>query len=364
MRQIIKYIFSAVKSCCPQYNASFFYPNSKKNYAAYKLLMLIVFCAAGLFVKAQEAVQAGISTFDYQGCAPVKVQFVDSSTGGPTGWIWDLGNGQTSTGRNPSVIYTAPGSYIVKLVVKNAVSVDTAFKEIKISGAKADFNYTYTDICDTPATINFTVTNPSNTVLYRWDFGDTQKAIIPNPINTYNSAGLYNVHLTTISPEGCEDSITKVIQIGGGTVDFNAPDIVCVNEYVTFTDTSTPLPLSAAWRINNRVEQQGTGSFTYQFRSPGIYNVQLIENFGSCNNTATKQIEVLDKPVASFTLTGILKGCNYPDTVRFNNTSVNAAAFKWYFGDGDSSTEANPIHVYQEGRFSPTLIAYNTSTLR
>ncbi|WP_206106542.1 PKD domain-containing protein [Ilyomonas limi] len=357
----MKHIFSAVKDYCLQYNARFFHLTPQKTSAAYKLLALIAFCFIGHFTKAQEPVQASFSTFDYQGCVPVKIQFTDNSTGSPTSWYWDFGDGHTSTQANPSNTYTVPGSYIVKLVVKNAVSTDSASNEIIISGAKAEFDYTYTNICTTPATINFAVPNPLNKIIYRWDFGDSNKAIIPNPTNTYNSAGTYEVHLTTISPEGCEDSITKVIEIGNGTVDFNAPATVCVNEHVTFTDTSTPRPLSAIWLINNRVVQQGAGDFTFQFTRPGTYTIQLTENFGTCNNTATKPVQVLDKPTASFDLNGITKSCAYPDTTRFVNTSLNAVAFKWYFGDGDSSTEVNPVHVYGAGRFSPMLIAFNAN---
>jgi len=356
----MKYVFSAVKDYYLQYKASFFQLMVPKT-AAYKILILMVFCTTGLFAKAQEPVQANFSTFDYQGCVPVKIQFTDSTTGSPTSWYWNFGDGHISTQANPSNTYTIPGSYNVKLIVKNAVSIDSVVKVITISGAKADFNYTYTNICTTPATINFAVPDPLKSIIYRWDFGDSNKAIIPNPSNTYKQAGVYNVHLITISPEGCEDSIIKAIQIGSGTANFNAPATVCENEYITFTDSSTPQPLSATWMVNNAVAQQDTGSFTHQFQKPGIYTIQLNENFGSCSSSATKQVQVLGKPTASFSLSGTTRSCSYPDSVQFTNTSVNAVAFKWFFGDGDSSIEVNPIHVYSAGDFSPVLVAYNAN---
>jgi len=58
MRQIVKNIFSAVKDYYFQHSVSFFHLPTQKTYAACKLLTIICFCTAGLFSKAQVAVQA------------------------------------------------------------------------------------------------------------------------------------------------------------------------------------------------------------------------------------------------------------------------------------------------------------------
>src|SRR5881398_3098947 len=130
MRQIIKYIFSAVKAYCPQYFASFYYLKSIKNFALHRILMLIAFCVGCQYVEAQEVVHASFSNFDFEGCVPVKVQFTDNSTGSPTSWFWDFGDGHTSKQANPSNIYTIPGRHRVKLVVQNAVSADSTYNDI------------------------------------------------------------------------------------------------------------------------------------------------------------------------------------------------------------------------------------------
>ncbi len=235
------------------------------------------------------------------------------------------------------------------------------YADINISGAKADFTYTYTNICDTPSTVNFKVSNPHNDIIYHWNFGDSQLSVFPNPSNTYAGAGKYNVSLTTISPEGCQDSIRKVIQIGGSTIDIDVPAIICNNESTLITDTSTPHPLSAAWTVNGTVVQQNANYLTYKFTDPGTYSIQLTANYGTCNDSVTKLVQVLDKPAASFSMNGQIKSCTYPEPVQFTNTSVNAVSFKWDFGDGQTSTELNPTHVYQAGRFSPMLVAYNAN---
>ena len=62
------------------------------------------------------------------GCAPLVVQFSDSSSGNPSSWKWDLGNGTNSVLQNPSVAYFDPGTYTVKLLVKNAYGIDSVAK--------------------------------------------------------------------------------------------------------------------------------------------------------------------------------------------------------------------------------------------
>jgi hypothetical protein len=61
-----------------------------------------------------------------------QVAFTDTSTGGPTNWQWDFGDGNSSTQQNPVHTYAAPGSYIVVLTVSNAVGSDSANATVAI----------------------------------------------------------------------------------------------------------------------------------------------------------------------------------------------------------------------------------------
>ena len=53
------------------------------------------------------------------GMMPFQVQFTDTSTGTPTAWLWDFGDGYASNRQNPIHTYNTPGSFIVKLTVTN-----------------------------------------------------------------------------------------------------------------------------------------------------------------------------------------------------------------------------------------------------
>lgn len=59
------------------------------------------------------------------GDTPLNVTFTDSSTGSPTSWLWDFGDGNTSTDQNPVHIYTSDGTFTVSLTVSNDNGTDT-----------------------------------------------------------------------------------------------------------------------------------------------------------------------------------------------------------------------------------------------
>ena len=63
------------------------------------------------------------------------VQFTDSSTGGPTSWLWSFGDGGTSTQQNPAHTYAAPGVYTVTLAASNAGGSSTANHEVTVAAA-------------------------------------------------------------------------------------------------------------------------------------------------------------------------------------------------------------------------------------
>jgi PKD repeat protein/endonuclease I len=54
------------------------------------------------------------------GTSPLFVQFTDLSTNTPTSWLWDFGDGQTSTDPNPSFTFEHVGTHPVSLTVMNA----------------------------------------------------------------------------------------------------------------------------------------------------------------------------------------------------------------------------------------------------
>ena len=71
---------------------------------------------------------AEFSATPITGLAPLRVQFTDKSTGTVTSWLWDFGDGKTSTAQNPTNTYTQVGKYTVTLTVSGSCGEDTETK--------------------------------------------------------------------------------------------------------------------------------------------------------------------------------------------------------------------------------------------
>ena len=159
-------------------------------------------------------VKAIFSTPD-RGCVPYMAEFKNLSQGG-TDWIWEFGDGGTSTLFEPTHTYNATGTYNVRLV---AIDTSTCNKR----DTSAYFAITVFPI----PTANFTWTpNPpvENTITrftnlsiganrYLWDFGDGESSTLVNPSHLYNATGVYKATLYAFNVADCVDSITLDVPI-------------------------------------------------------------------------------------------------------------------------------------------------------
>lgn len=144
------------------------------------------------------------------GCAPLEVDFTDESTGDPTSWLWDFGDGQTSTDQNPTHIYDNPGSYTVSLTATNSVGSDTKTKTDYItvgSEPAAAFSADPVEGCP-PLEVSFTDESSGYPDSWQWDFGDGGSSTESDPDHTYEEPGTYTVSLSVSNACG-EDTETK-----------------------------------------------------------------------------------------------------------------------------------------------------------
>lgn len=73
---------------------------------------------------------ASFSSNVTSGTAPLNVLFTDTSTGSPTAWNWNFGDGTSSTQKNPAHVYSTAGTYTVTLTASNSAGSNTATKQI------------------------------------------------------------------------------------------------------------------------------------------------------------------------------------------------------------------------------------------
>ena len=310
------------------------------------------------------------SASSISGCAPMNVNFTDQSIPGSgtlNSWQWDFGDGTFSTTQNPSHIYTATGSYNLSLLVTNihgCVNTITNPNYITITDKPtAAFTNSSTANCGAPLTINFN--NQSTGVgnlSYLWSFGDGQTSTEANPSHTYTTTGTFSLQLIVYNQNGCTDTIRRpsAFTIANNITGFTAPATACANSAISITNSTTPAPISQTWDFGD-----GTTSSSYNpsktYTTAGTYTIKLINNFGACMDSITRTITINPQPVAGFNASP-LSACYAPLTVNFTNTSTGAVSYLWDFGDGQTSTQANPSHIYtSQGSYTVTLTTTNAN---
>jgi PKD repeat protein len=151
------------------------------------------------------------SVNDASGCVPMQVQFQDQSTGDPNSWRWSFPGGQpiSSNLQNPSVTYSIPGTYEVRLVTVNNYGRDTLIEQSYITASSLPFaNFGLQLTQNQLATNNLS----NNATSYLWDFGDGTTSTLPNPAHTYSTVGSFLITLTVTNECG-SDTFDKSIEI-------------------------------------------------------------------------------------------------------------------------------------------------------
>lgn len=301
--------------------------------------------------------KAGFTATPVSGCAPLVVNFTDQSTGAPTTWKWDLGNGVTSVQQNPSTTYFTSGLYTVKLVIVNASGKDslTKINYINILSPPLVSFSTVSPVTGCfPLRVQFTdnSTVSSGTITqWDWDFGDGTTSTQQNPFKIYTSAGNFNVAVKVTSSNGCSNLLVKpafIKSTNGVKTDFNASNPVNCKppESITFTNLSTgPGSLSYKWDFgdgNTSTLQNPSNTYT----TAALYTIQLITTSDQgCVDTIKKSNALsIGAYQSNFTYKdSICLG----DTLNIQNTSLPAPpASTWYFGDGTTSLNINPVKIY------------------
>ena len=152
----------------------------------------------------------------------------------------------------------------------------------------------------------------------------------------------------------CSVTVKAQTPIASFTADVQ---IGCAPLFVNFTNTSTGAN-SYNWNLGNG-SNASTANPSAIYLNPGSYTVTLIAtNTGNGQQSTTSQtITIVNNPIADFTIS-TASGCEDANSICFTNTSQFSASYTWDFGDGNTSTSANPCHTYANaGIYTVKLVA-------
>ena len=321
-------------------------------------------------VELRELPTADFSLTPDSSCAPVLVDFTNSSTGIGITHAWDFGNGQTSTNVTPPTQtylqgYLADTTYYISLSVTNfcgtVVHTDSVIampKPTSIFGSNLNVG------CS-PFTVEFANNSLGLPDTYYWDFGDgtnssNPAALINHVFITGTHDTIYTVMLVVSNECGTDTSFHQITVLPNIVNAFFNTSITsgCEDLTVDFTQYSTGAN-NTNWNFGDG-NTSTTYSPTHTFTNPGNYQVHLYINDGCSFDTATVAITVYPSPVVNFSFA--------PDSVcineifQFTNGSQNLSNSTWSFGDGGTSNLFSPSHAYAASGTYPVTLTGTSST--
>jgi len=124
----------------------------------------------------------------------------------------------SSTSAEPSVQYLNPGNYSVELLVSNGICMDSLLKQDYIGvGAVPEAAFQISDsIGCAPLTVNFqdqSTVDSSSITNWNWNFSNIDETDLAAPVFIFNEPGIHNITLTATSAVGCQDTITRSVEV-------------------------------------------------------------------------------------------------------------------------------------------------------
>jgi len=287
--------------------------------------------------------------------------FKDASTvsiGSVKAWNWAFGDGSSASSQNPNYDYGTFDTFTVQLVATtDSGCVDTVWGS-GITHPKPVASFSTSNVCDhTQADFTNGSSVAYGTLTHAWDFDDnTNTSTATDPSLTYAGDGNYDVSLITTSDKGCKDSseVTLTVYPTPNPV-FTATE-ECKTDATEFTNSTTITSgsYSNAWSFGDG-NSSSSSDPTNTYAADGNYTVKLITTSAAngCVDSVSNTVTVNPLPTSSFTVTNMCFG----DSLKPVNNSSLASTHAWDFGDGRTSSDANPANVYaNSGSYTVSLV--------
>lgn len=280
-----------------QANPSIYYPDTG-NFEV-QLILIQDGCADTLtrsnFIQIKAAPVANFGITMPDSCAPVLVQFTDSSTnaqGNILSWSWDLDNNQTASSANTQLFYTQVDSFIVQLIVENSFGCkDTLSQDFSTYPSPTVDAGAYPSVCvgDT-LQLQGTATGDFNWSSTAWISNNN----LANPFTVLDSTQSYT--LTSSNIFGCTTTDTILITTAPTTlVDAGNNTSICLGDSIVLQATGNSTTYN--WGTNSSLSCQFCAAPIASPNSTTTYYLQ--PNISSaCSNTDSIIIYVNPLPDA------------------------------------------------------------------
>lgn len=328
--------------------------NSQCVVASNKLVLTVLPQPVPAFTSPANACQNGV------------VAFQDNSS--PNGaaikaWLWNFGDGQTSTQQNPTHAYNLAGDYTVTLTVSNGNSCTSApaSKNIHINPLPvAAFTFANPACAAKPVLFTDNSIIPTGTTVTSRVWG-MNGVTVNRPDNqpfsyTFSTAGTYAIQLTITLSTGCTSSIVRPVTVNAlPVIDFDTPP-TCISDNTVFTSHVTN-PVSGAisylWNFGDNSPASSAPNPAHKYQSTGNYTITLtVTNASGCSETLSKPFTVNGAtPVADFTVLNKSTLCSSAEVVFQNKSDMAPGVFG----------SVTRIELYYDYDNNPTLAEVDNS---
>lgn len=345
------------------------------------------------------------------------LNITDSTATGNT-WAWNFGDGTTSSQSSPTHTYASEGSYTVRLIATNSCAqkdtiIKTNYIQIQqpelpsvMNGGRCNpgpitLNASASGIIrwyDMPTAgtllaIGNTYTTPSisSTQTYYVENWDVADSVIGGDSRVNSGGGFYNnnseygLYFDALRPFKLLSVLVNANSAGARTIKlYNSSGTVIQQKTVTLAVGQTrvslnfDIPQGTSYKITanttpNLYRNNTTASYPYL-----IGDLVQITGSNASTNPTTVYYFFYDwsvqevgctsdrTPITASIISGVIPEAVFSanqtgiNIATMTNISTNATSYIWNFGDGNTSTEVNPIHTYaQDGQYTIQLIAIN-----
>lgn len=291
-------------------------------------------------------------------CNGDSIAFTATSQTGVASWLWNFGDGQTSTSANPTHVYSQDGIYTVTLTA--------------IDSNNCTSNNSITNIFHGPLSVNINQLgngcqncvnlHPNISYLglatYKWT--DASGNVLSTGLNFNNICHADNdtFIFTITNAYGCSASDTAIVnaynnvvetyELCGSSVTLDLGPGASSYQWQTFMD------------VDSNVTNLSATTQTFSATQVGTYTA--VADFPGCGQI-TSVIEVDSCPPCSndFTYQAATGMCG--DTVTFAGTAQGGTvvSWSWDFGDGGTSSQQNPVHIFTRGTYTVELTTVNNN---
>ena len=334
-----------------------------KRYSAVRMVFLAFLLLQEVSANGQ-SLQASFQADVSSGCAPLIVQFQNTSVGASV-YSWQFGNGNYSSDPNPNYVFSIPGTYTVVLTASQGNSNSTYSQTLTVHPSPfADFTVNQTSGCQESAPFQFSNLSTGFDSCI-WDFGDGLVSYLQNPVHTYDTSGVFTVKLLVYNSQtGCQK-----VKISSNLITvFPKPRAFVVMSDSQSCDAAHAFQfgLSALQNVSTWHWDFGSGpsgnqqvNVQHVFADTGFHLVSLMLTSPlGCTDTvyAPHPVHISYNPVPSVNIHA-LTGCQ-PLGNAFSTVANPLATYTWTIGNGLTRPGATVYYTYQDtGTYPVSLTA-------